>query len=57
MCPVTVQCLAPTVATTKALKIFPFFNNDATIHALLKGLPQYVVAVTRRNNSNGNEEG
>jgi hypothetical protein len=44
MCPVAVQWLAPTAETIKTLKIFPFLNNDATIDALVKELPQYVAA-------------
>ena len=44
MCHVSVQWLSPSEETVRALKIFPFLHNDATIDALLKELPQYVAA-------------
>ena len=44
MCPLSVQWLSPSEETARALKIFPFLHNDATIDALLKELPQYVTA-------------
>ena len=44
MCPVTVGWLRPTRASIKALRTFPFLDNDATIDGLVRELPQYITA-------------
>ena len=36
--------MRPTPATVEALRILPFLDNDATIHDLIRELPQYVAA-------------
>ena len=56
MCPVTVGWLMPTRASVEALRIFPFFDNDATIDGLVRELPHYITAIIRMWLLNAKEE-